>query len=104
MKASAEYVVKFLPSWRNNTTYFWYYGTLALFQHGGAEWDRWNEALKVQLIARQETQGKEAGSWAPHDKWSTAGGRVYQTALCTLTLEVYYRYLPSFVTEQAASR
>ena len=27
------------------------------------------------------------------------GGRVYQTALCTLMLEVYYRYLPMYAVE-----
>jgi hypothetical protein len=35
-----------------------------------------------------------AGSWDPDDsRWGRYGGRIYTTALATLTLEVYYRYL-----------
>jgi hypothetical protein len=34
----------------------------------------------------------EHGSWDPVDAWGSAGGRVYATAINTLTLEVYYRY------------
>ena len=36
------------------------------------------------------------GSWVPVDVWAKIGGRVYSTALCTLSLEVYYRYLPMY--------
>ena len=31
--------------------------------------------------------------------WAQVGGRMYQTAICTLTLEVYYRYLPLYMRE-----
>ena len=31
---------------------------------------------------------------------AAVAGRVYQTAIATLTLEVYYRYLPLYVTER----
>ena len=35
-----------------------------------------------------------AGSWDPDDSpYGTKGGRIYGTALATLTLEVYYRFL-----------
>ena len=54
----------------------------------------------MELLAHQVTRGKAAGSWETKDRWSQYAGRIYQTALCTLTLEVYYRYLPSFVREQ----
>lgn len=100
---SLAFLAKSPPKWgRRSTTYYWYYATLALFQHGGAEWDTWNSALKKELLDHQRTTGKAAGSWDPLDRWSTVGGRVYQTAICTLSLEVYYRYLPMY--EQAAPR
>ena len=35
-----------------------------------------------------------AGSWDPDDSiYGARGGRIYCTALATLTLEVYYRFL-----------
>jgi hypothetical protein len=98
---SREFLAEVTPRWgRRSTTYLWYYATLAYFQNGGEEWDRWNAALKEQLLAHQERDGAAAGSWRPADRWSTSGGRVYQTAICTLTLEVYYRYLPMYARAQ----
>ncbi|MEX2219603.1 MAG: hypothetical protein WD749_12690, partial [Phycisphaerales bacterium] len=95
--ASLEFLKAHPPKWtRRSTTYYWYYATLALFQHGGEEWDDWNEAVKKELLENQETEGGQAGSWDPLDRWTQTGGRVYQTAICTLTLEVYYRYLPMY--------
>ena len=41
--------------------------------------------------------GPQAGSWDTNDLWGGYGGRVYTTALATLTLEVYYRFLPLYV-------
>ena len=105
MGASARFLVRHLPSWDTDTnTYFWYYATLALFQHQGEEWDRWNEAVKHELVVNQIGSGKAAGSWDPRGRWSQVAGRVYQTAICTLTLEVYYRYLPTFVSEPPTRR
>lgn len=73
--------------------YFWYYATLALFRHGGARWQRWNTALKETLLPAQEPDG----SWEPISTYAEYardddGDRSYTTALCVLTLEVYYRY------------
>ncbi len=74
--------------------YFWYYATLALFRAGGEPWEQWNEAMKATLIAAQE----EDGSWRPISVYARdyAGDRdddrAYTTAMCVLTLEVYYRY------------
>ena len=74
-------------------------GALSVFQHQGLEWREWNEAIKMLLIGRQQTSGPMAGSWDPDGRWAGVAGRVYQTAIATLTLEVYYRYLPSFVRQ-----
>ena len=76
--------------------YRWYYGTLAMYQHGGPSWQRWNPRVRDELVRRQETSGHRSGSWDPglcSDKYDSKGGRIYCTAVATLTLEVYYRYL-----------
>lgn len=73
--------------------YFWYYGSLALLRRGGPEWERWNLALKESLPPAQA----EDGSWASLDVYCEYAGDderdlVYSTAMCVLSLEVYYRY------------
>ncbi len=73
--------------------YFWYYGSLALFRHGGREWSRWNERLQDTLLPAQQADG----SWRPVSHYAdyagdTSSERSYTTAMCVLTLEVYYRY------------
>lgn len=97
MTESVAYVLRHLPEWNADApTYFWYYASLALFQHQGEAWRVWNAAMSRELVEHQRRDGKAAGSWDPTDQWSRLGGRVYQTALCTLMLEVYYRYLPMY--------
>ena len=45
----------------------------------------------------QESTGPHSGSWPPAaSEWGNRGGRIYSTTLATLTLEVYYRYLPMY--------
>jgi len=74
--------------------YYWYYGTLAMYQHGGAPWTRWNNLVRDQVVRRQRLDGHRAGSWDPDDSdYGAKGGRIYCTALAALTLEVYYRFL-----------
>ena len=98
MQASARSILAHPPDWENDpNTYYWYYGTLALYQHQGETWGAWNEMIKDQLLAHQSRSGRTAGSWDPRGQWAKTGGRVYQTAICTLTLEVYYRYLPGYL-------
>jgi len=90
----AAFVMQELPSRQTPNFYYWYYGTLAMFQRQGADWRRWNDALQQELLARQRWDGSLAGSYDPDDVWGGYGGRVYSTALAALSLEVYYRYLP----------
>ena len=95
--ATAEavgYLSQRLPRLSQPDLYYWYYATLALFQEGGPAWEKWNTALQGALIDDQRTQGDHAGSWNPRRPWGDFGGRVYSTAMSTLCLEVYYRYLP----------
>lgn len=73
--------------------YFWYYGTLAMFRTGGGAWTSWNEAMKKTLLPAQD----DDGSWRPIDIYAryardTEADRSYTTAMCVLSLEIYYRY------------
>ena len=89
-----------LPKWQESDAngynqinyYYWYYGTLAMFQMGGEYWSNWNEKIKDVLANSQEKDGCKAGSWAPVGKRCGAGGRVYATTLSIMSLEIYYRY------------
>ena len=76
--------------------YYWYYGTLGMYQMQGDYWKEWNQALQAALVERQTTTGAAAGSWEPDCIWGGHGGRVYSTAMAALCLEVYYRFLPLY--------
>ncbi|HZL90343.1 MAG TPA: hypothetical protein VFB96_18400 [Pirellulaceae bacterium] len=93
---AASYVLEELPSVRDANVYYWYYGTLAMFQRQGKDWQRWNAAMQEALLSSQRFDGPYAGSWDPDQQWGAYGGRAYSTALGALCLEVYYRYLPVY--------
>jgi hypothetical protein len=96
---ATQNLVEHLPSWDggNVNFYYWYYGTLAMFQAGGERWKAWNVEMRDTLEQRQR-RGAPAvdGSWDPVGAWCGRGGRVYSTAMGALCLEVYYRYLPIY--------
>ncbi len=94
VKEATDYLLGELPQPGQPNLYYWYYGTLALFQVQGDAWEPWNNAMQRQLLQLQRTDGHLAGSWDPDTVWGSYGGRVYSTAMATLCLEVYYRYLP----------
>jgi hypothetical protein len=73
--------------------YFNYYATQVLHHAGGPAWPVWNRKQTGLLLAAQEHQGHESGSFTIPDKYRRQGGRLYVTCLATLTLEVYYRHL-----------
>jgi len=52
--------------------------------------------MKKTLCESQAKGGDEDGSWEPVGAYAKNWGRVGQTALCILCLEVYYRYLPMY--------
>jgi len=77
---------------------------------GGEDWGRWNSRLRDAILPLQEReQTKDGrkhhtfGSWPPFGpNWGMFGrmaGRVYTTAVCTLTLEIYYRHTPAFLKD-----
>jgi hypothetical protein len=96
MDEGAHFVLEELPGSGPTNVYYWYYGTLAMFQRHGDEWNRWNQALQHELLSQQRRDGDLAGSWDPDANWGSYGGRVYSTAMSALCLEVYYRYLPLY--------
>ena len=74
--------------------YTLYNATLAMYQAGGDNWNRWNDAVRDAVVAEPvQGPGCERGSWDPKGTFGgTQGGRIYSTALATLMLEVYYRF------------
>ena len=101
---AVEYLSKNLPRQSKQDLYYWYYGTLAMYHHGGESWKNWNQALLDALLPDQRTDGDFAGSWNPRFPWGDYGGRVFSTAVSTLCLEVYYRFLPLYQTDSGDSR
>jgi hypothetical protein len=95
-REAAEYLLARLPARTSFNEYYWYYGTLAMYQFGGEGWNSWNAAIRELLISEQRTDGDYAGSWDATGPWAQYGGRIYSTALSTLCLEVYYRFLPLY--------
>lgn len=77
---------------RNCNLYCWYYYTQAFFQAGGDDWKFYNAQFLPQILAAQQTDGsfkRGRPNWPAGD----AADALYRQCLCTLQLEVYYRYL-----------
>jgi hypothetical protein len=99
MKESALYISSTPVNLDSKTTpvyYYTYYGTLALHQHQGPAWQSWNTNMKRSLLASQDREGDNRGSWKPRGLYADRTGRLVATAMATLSLEVYYRYLPLY--------
>ncbi|MFH1998386.1 MAG: prenyltransferase/squalene oxidase repeat-containing protein [Planctomycetota bacterium] len=102
LEKGAELLLGKLPEWSRQSKgmgspvdyYYWYYGSYAMYQMGGRYWRMWKDKMISAVVENQITDpGNEMGSWDPQvDPWGDSGGRVYSTALCTLCLEVFYRY------------
>jgi hypothetical protein len=102
-REAGDYLLGELPGDGAKNFYYWYYGTLSMFQLQGPHWQRWNQALQNTLVRSQQKSGPLAGSWDADSVWGGYGGRVYTTALAALCLEVYYRFLPLYVEVAAGS-
>ena len=65
--------------------YYWYYGTLAMYQHGGDAWSRWNAARpRPDRPAASTTAATSPEAGTPTIASTAAkGGRIYCTALAT---------------------
>jgi hypothetical protein len=97
IKKGVEILMKNLPQ-RDKTgmkvdAMYWYFGTRAMFQHGGKNWHKWNTAMKNVLLKTQRRDGCALGSWDPEGAcWGISGGRVMSTALSVMTLQLYRAY------------
>jgi hypothetical protein len=73
--------------------YSWYYLSQCKFHSKKAShFERWNNSYAPEMIKHQNTDG----SWTPPAEREVAYGPVYGTAFTALTLQVYYRFLPTF--------
>ena len=97
----AKYVLantKFEYNTRFCDLYGHYYESQAMMQRGGEDWKKYNNLFRDQLLNNQDTDGswKTPGGGAQDVRAATplyVGDKVYRTCLCTLMLEVYYRFL-----------
>ncbi len=94
LRRGVEFLSKRGPD--RNDMYYNYYATQVLHHWGGDEWKAWNEKMRPMLVQSQVRKGPATGSWNPRDRHAAQGGRIYQTALSIMTLEVYYRHLPLY--------
>ncbi len=81
---------------RQCNLYYAYYASLAMHHYGGSGWHRWFPKLRDHLVASQSYQGHENGSWHYPDHYCDTAGRVFNTALAAMILEVPYRYMPLY--------
>lgn len=90
--------------WGKSPVYYWYYATQAKFHAGGNIWQQWNNVFSRELVMSQTVMrgagedGKDLGFWDSPGEKEHSDGRVQDTCLCALQLQVYYRYLPTFKT------
>jgi hypothetical protein len=85
--------------------YFYYHASQVVRFYEGSEWKDWNEGpkgpdgirkggMRDWLVSLQvKADGEKQGSFDPDNDWiGRSCGRLGMTAMCVLTLEVYYRY------------
>jgi serine/threonine protein kinase len=90
-------VVSNLMRWQvGDDIYFNYYRTQLFRRLGGTHWIGWNPEMRDTLIRHQVQEGHAAGSWHEGVAGGFGGGnagRLYCTAMATMILESYYRYV-----------
>lgn len=98
--------VEHLHKWRFSKTnmYYDYYATQVLHHWQGPEWQAWNKPMRDYLVSTQASQSHEAGSWFFPDPYGDRGGRLYNTAMAIMILEVYYRHMPLYGEEAVRDR
>ncbi|MFN0078133.1 MAG: prenyltransferase/squalene oxidase repeat-containing protein [Prosthecobacter sp.] len=97
IKKGIKFLTEFLTAepldWNKNCNlYCWYYYTQTFFQAGGEDWKFYNQQFLPQILGAQQPDGAfkhGRPNWPAGD----AADEIYRQCLCTLQLEVYYRYL-----------
>ncbi|NLG35532.1 MAG: terpene cyclase/mutase family protein [Lentisphaerae bacterium] len=107
VKAGLRYIRDADASWskpEQAPLYSWYYVSQARFHEGGASWSSWNNKFAPALIRNQNKDG----SWLSPGLALTGDGvtrefrgdvmnnKVYATTFAALSLQVYYRFLPTY--------
>jgi hypothetical protein len=87
---SAAYLNLHLPNKNQKNYYYWYYGTLTTFLHGGEVWQEWNKKMKPIFLEKRQADG----SWKAEGNRAKKEGTHVTTCWAALSLSVYYRYLP----------
>jgi len=112
-RGGVEGLSKLKFDWKNpgHTSFLYnmYYATQAKFNAGGAGWKVWNRDFSTALMNNQKIipeelsgytvlgSGREIGVWkSPSPREINGKNPIMDTILCTLMLEVYYRYIPVF--------
>jgi len=75
--------------------YYWHWGALAMYQAGDKAFTPWRTAMLKAIVDSQRKDTDYCGykgSWDPIGPWGPDGGRVYSTAMLTLSLQARYRY------------
>jgi hypothetical protein len=102
VKKGLRFLTEFLTAepldWNKNANlYSWYYMTQCYFQQGDADWQFYNAQFLPQLLGNQQPGGdwrtERPNSTVASTSSAGADRDVYRQTLCTLMLEVYYRYL-----------
>ncbi len=85
----------------SNPAYNWYYETQAMFHAGQSDWRKWNKSFSKLLVSKQKRDGHwespGKGQKPEYDPW-------YTTTLLCLSLQVYYRYLPTYKMPKKIAR
>ena len=97
IKKGIKFLTEFLTAepldWNKNCNlYCWYYYTQAFFQQGGEDWEFYNQQFLPQILSAQQPDGSFKQG-RPNMPAGNAADAIYRQCLCTLQLEVYYRYL-----------
>jgi hypothetical protein len=102
LKDGIKYLADTGPSLGNDANmYYDYYATQVMRHNGGDYWEKWNKEMRDFLIKEQADKGNETGSWHFDHNWGKHGGRLYNTSMATMILEVYYRHLPIYKSKAA---
>ncbi len=84
--------------------YSWYYVSQAMFHQGGNAWTSWNNKFAPALIRNQNPDGSwlspglalEGDGVAREFRGEEINSKVYATTFAALSLQVYYRFLPTY--------